>query len=417
MKKRKIFDKLLNNKQFMILFSLAAAVLTWFVVVAQISPNSTRVIYNVPITINEKSGFLFAAGLHVIEESRSQISVEVSGPRYVIGRLGPSDFLVTPDTGKVDKSGEFTLKLVPQMKNPKTDVSIIKISQKAITVRFDTLASKSIPIEVKISGNSRVANGYIMETASVSPQKVVVTGPSSEVNQIARAVTNVEIKSSDTTTVSDSSNIAFYDSKNNKLTLKHIKTDYNQAIVTVPILKTKQVPLLVDFFNLPTGFDEHNIKYTINPSNITVAGNQDDIATLASMKLDNIDFSTLDLTNSISDSIIAQRGITNVDSVDTVTVTINLLNTGTKTLSTKDIKIVNLPSGYSARVRTKQIDNVKVFGPSSDIGGLTSVTATVDLTDQTTQGTYQVPATISVPGKSGYWVTGTYMVTVNVWKN
>ena len=418
MKKLKFLEKSLNNKQFMMLFSIVAAVLFWFFVVAQISPNSTRTIRGVPITINEKGGFISNAGLHVVEESLSKISIDVTGPRYIIGRLGSSDFVITPDTGPVNKSGEFTLTLVPQMKKPNPKVSISNISQRSIKVKFDTVVSESFPIEVKLINNSKIADGYIMESAAVSPQNVAVTGPSAEVGQVARAVTNVQINNNITSTMTVKSNILLYDSKNNLLDLKHIKTDYLTASVTVPILKTKQQPLSVDFLNLPAGFDKNNIKYSVNPANITVAGAESDISALSSMKLQSIDFSTLDISNTINDDLVMPDGITNVDNITSAVVTVNLLNTGTKTISTKNFNVINTPSGYTVKVRTTQINNIKIFGPSADIGSLSAVTATIDMSSfNVIEGTYEVPVTISVPGKSGYWITGKYTATINAWKN
>lgn len=69
-------------------------------------------------------------------------------------------------------------------------------------------------------------------------------------------------------------------------------------------------------------------------------------------------------------------------------------------------------------MRTSTLNNIKLFGPASDIGSVNSVTATVDMSAiNVIEGTYEAPVTITVPGKSGYWVTSKYYVTINSWKN
>lgn len=418
MKKNNFFDKLMNNKLYLFLCSLVLAFLFWFFVVAAISPDSTRTIYGVQVTVNDNNGLLSTAGLHMIEESSTKVSVDVTGPRYIIGNLKASDLVITPDVAKVTKSAKYNLKLDASMKNPNPKVSVVKISPASADFKFDTIASKNIPVEVKIS-NGKVADGYIMETASVSPNQVVITGPSDEVGQVARAVANIQVDASAKSTVTSKSTVTLYDSKNNILNLKHIKNDNLNVNVTVPILKLKtQVPLSVDFSNLPAGFDKNNIKYTINPSELSVAGEEKLVNATSSIKLDSINFSTLDITNALTENVNMPSGLISVDNVTSASITVNLLNTGTRILNTKDIKLVNIPNGYSARVRTTQLNNIKLFGPSSDIANVNSVTATVDMsTVNVVEGTYEVPVTISVNGKTGYWVTGKYNVTINSWKD
>jgi YbbR domain-containing protein len=424
-KSTKIFDRLLDNKQFMMLFSIVAAFLFWFFVVANISPNSTRTISGVPVTVDESSGLITKTGLHVIDkssskidQSTSKISVMVTGPRYIIGKLEPSDFIVTPDLGKVTKSGKINLKLEPAMKNPDPSVKINQISPSHLDFDFDTVVSKSFPVEVREPNNSKVADGYIMETPIVSPKLVAVTGPSSEVSQVAHVITSIKIDNNAKSTITQKSGIFLYDANNKLLDLKHTRIDNQNATVTVPIQKTADVKLTVDFANVPMGFSTSNIKFSINPAKIVVYGEENDINALTFIKLADIDFLSLDLSNNINDNIVEQKGITSEDNITSAVVSIDLLNTAKKTLSTKNINVINIPKGYSVRVRTTQLNNINIFGPSADIGNVSTVTATVNMaTVNIVQGTYEVPVSISVPGRTGYWSTGKYQVTINAWKS
>jgi YbbR domain-containing protein len=238
------------------------------------------------------------------------------------------------------------------------------------------------------------------------------------VSQVSRAIASIQVDSSAKSTVTAKSAVVLYDAKNNQLNLKNIKI-YNQNVtVTMPILKTKQAQLSVDYLNLPAGFDKSNIKCTITPKEITAAGEENIINALTTVKLDSIDFSTLDITNTLSDTITMPNGVINVDNITSASLTVSLANTSTKTLSTKDFNVINIPNGYSVKVRTTQLNNIKLFGPSSDIGNVSTVTATVDMSSiNIIEGTYEVPVTISVPSKTGYWVTGKYNVTINSWRN
>ena len=418
MKKESLFDKILNNKKYLMLTSLVLAFLFWFLVVATISPDSTRTVYGVPITVNEDDGFLSTAGLHVIEESSAKISVDVTGPRYIIGKLTASELTVTPDVSKVTKSGKYTLSLNASMKQPNPKVSIAKVHPSTVQMKFDKLVSKNVTVDVKLS-NSKVADGYILESATANPKQVVITGPADEVSQVTRAVANITVDNTANSTVVSKTTVKLYDSKGNQLDLKNIRTENLNVTVTVPILKLKtQVPLTVDFTNIPSGFDKNNIKYTINPSSISIAGEEKLVNAVSNIKLDSIDFNSLDITNTVTSNINIPTSVTSVDNDSTATVSITLQNTATKVINTNDIKITNIPKGYSARVRTSTLNNIKLFGPASDIGSVNSVTATVDMSAiNVIEGTYEAPVTITVPGKSGYWVTSKYYVTINSWKN
>jgi YbbR domain-containing protein len=417
MKKRSLFDRILDNKKYLMLLSAVLAFLFWFLVVATISPDATRTIYGVPITVNEGDGFLSTAGLHVIEKSSSKISVDVSGPRYIIGRLSASDFTVTPDVSKVTKSGKYTLSLGASMKQPNPKVTIVKVHPATVEIKFDKVVSKNVSVDVKLS-NSKVADGYILESATVSPKQVVITGPADEVNQVAKAVANVETGSNAKTTVTAKTTVKLYDSKGTLLDLKNIRENGLTVTVTVPILKLKSVPLTVDFSNIPQGFDKNNIKYTVTPSEISIAGEDKEVNAVTAIKLDSIDFGTLDISNNISAAVNVPATVTNVDNITTASVAVTLQNTSVKTLSTNNIKIVNIPSGYAARVRTVTLGNIRLFGPTSDIANVNDVTATVDMSAiNVIEGTYSAPVTITVPGKTGYWVTGKYYVTINSWRD
>jgi YbbR domain-containing protein len=418
MKKETFFDKILNNRKYLMLMSLVIAFLFWFLVVATISPDSTRTIYGVPITVNEDDGFLSTAGLHVIEESSAKISVDVSGPRYIIGRLSASDFTVTPDVSKVTKSGKYTLSLGASMKQPNPKVTIVKVhpatvGDKIRQGRIEKCERRRQAQQLQGGRRlySRIRHRQPEAGRHHRPRRRGQSGGS-------KAVANVETGSNAKTTVTAKTTVKLYDSKGTLLDLKNIRENGLTVTVTVPILKLKSVPLTVDFSNIPQGFDKNNIKYTVTPSEISIAGEDKEVNAVTAIKLDSIDFGTLDISNNISAAVNVPATVTNVDNITTASVAVTLQNTSVKTLSTNNIKIVNIPSGYAARVRTVTLGNIRLFGPTSDIANVNDVTATVDMSAiNVIEGTYSAPVTITVPGKTGYWVTGKYYVTINSWKN
>jgi len=413
-----ILGKLFNNKLFLKLFSVGAAVLFWLIIVINISPEYTKTVTGIAVTVNEKSGLLSNAGLHVVDQSLPKISIEVSGPRYIIGNLKATDFAVTPDVGLVNKAGPYNLKLDAVMVNPDPKVNITKILPASIEVNFDTIVSKTLTVVPYII-QSKIPDGYIQQAPTVSPQMVVVTGPAADVAKIAKAVTNISVDSSYKDTVIIRGDVVLLDSKNVKLNLPQIKIDNSSVNVTVPILKTTTAKFAADFINIPAGFDKNNIKLVINPANVNIFGSAKDIdAVNQTIKLESIDFNTLDLTNNLTVALIPIKGITNVENITSTAVAVNLLNTAEKSMIAKTFAIINAPAGYSTKVRTTQISGVRLFGPAVDIASVNAVTAQVDMaTIPSVVGQFEVPVTITVPGKTGYWVKGSYKVIIQLTKN
>lgn len=414
--KENISKKLLYNDNFMKIISLALAVLFWFIVVINVSPDYRRTVLGVPININENTSMLTSFGLHVVDNSDDRVSVEVAGPRNVIGKLGTGDFNITPNLGDVSKSGKYNIELTASLKSPDSRIRITKVNPSYITVHFDTQAAKVLQVEVKVK-NFKLPDGYLMQTPQANPSQVTISGPTSELALVQKAVANVNIRDGSTKTTAVNGDITLLGANDKELNLNHITLSSKKVNVTVPILKTANVPLKPTFSNVPTGFDMSNIACTVSPSVLSIAGSTEKISTISQITLANIDFRKLDITTSMSFDIPNIDGVMNVDNISSANVSIQLKNTASRTMSTNNISIINVPSGYKVVSRTKRINNIKLFGPASEISGVNTITAVIDMSGALSgTGQYEMPVSFSVPGESGYWTTGNYTAVVSISK-
>lgn len=412
-----LLKKRFSNHFRLKLVALGVAVLLWLVVVANINPNYTHTISGVGITLDDSVGLLSNVGLHVIEKSNSDIKVEVAGPRSVIGRLKASDFIVKPDVSPVTKAAKYSLRLSAALKYPNPQVKIVSISPKAVDVKFDLIKSKTLPVRVNVSGSPKLAEGFILINATTSPATVTVTGAAAEIDQITSAQATVNVDDGAKDTVQTKGTVQLLDSSGNPLALKNVSLDDSTVNVTVPILKSATRTLSVDFTNVPSGFDLNNISASISPAEINIAGEPQMVDAATGVKIESIDFSTLNLTTTVSSAVILPSGLTNVDNLTSASVTVNLLNTATKLFSTSNISVINVPAHYGVTIKTKQVNNIEVFGPSNDIGNLSILNAVIDMSSvPIVEGQYEVPVTIEIPGKTGYWVKGNYTAAIYLWK-
>lgn len=414
MKDKGFLDRLMHNVLFLRIFSVATAFVLWLIVVNSISPNYTRTVSGIPVTIDTKSGFLADAGLGLVENLTQKVSINVSGPRTIIGKLDASDFTVTPDTTPVTKSGNYSLQLNAALKTPDNQVRIRTVSPNQIQMRFDTVSSKALPVTVSVQ-NSKVADGYVMETTTASPKEVVISGPSAEVGQVAEVRAEVSMGDGVNTTYKTKVQLKLVNASGNTLNLDHIKLSSNSVSVTVPVFKSSSPPLKVTFSNIPSGFDTKNLQYTVTPSNLHVAGATKEINALAQIDLGTIDFHTLSLTNQITMPITLTGTLQNLDNIASATVNINLLDTVNQAVDTQNIQVLNTPAGYRVQLRTRQIDDIQLFGPASQVTTPPSLSATINMTTALNgTGQYVVPVSINTP--SGFWTTGNYTAVIQVSK-
>lgn len=412
-----LLKKKFSNHFRLKLVALGVAILLWLVVVANINPNYTHTISGVGITLDDSIGLFSNAGLHVIEKSNSDIKVEVSGPRSVIGRLKPSDFIVKPDVSSVTKAAKYSLRLSASLKYPNPQVKIVSISPAAVDVKFDLIKSKTLPVHVSVQGDPKLPDGFILINPVTSPATVTVTGAAAEIDQIASARTTANVDDGTKETVQSKGTVELLDSSGNPLTLKNVSLDDSTVNVTVPILKSKTLALSVDFTNVPAGFDPNNISTSISPSEIYIAGRPQLVDAITGVQLESIDFSTLGLATTVDSAVVLPSGLTNVDNLTAASVTVKLLNTASKLFSTSNISVTNVPAHYGVTVKTKQVNNIEVFGPTNDIGNLSVINAVIDMSSvPIVEGQYEVPVNIEIPGKTGYWVKGNYTAAIYLWK-
>ncbi len=415
--KLKFSKNIIYNNNFLKIISLLAAILFWFIVVINVSPDYKRTITGVPVTVNENATSLSSVGLHVVDKSVSAVSVTVTGPRYIIGRLNPDDFTVSPNLSDIAKTGTYNLELGASLNLPDNRIRITNISTNYLSIHFDTVMTKTLPITVKVQ-DDKVPDGYLMQTATANPANITVKGPTTEISKVNQAVVNINISGNTTKTTSDKCSVELLDASGKKLNIDHMQLSCQNTQVTVPILKEESLPLVVGFTNVPEGFNTTNITFSIDPKTLTVAGEESQIDAISQISLGDIDFSILDITSTQQINIPDLAGLMNVGNVSSANVTVTLNNTASATLNTKTFSVINVPTGYTVTVKTKQINGIKLLGPASDISSVKSVTAVIDMSKmQSGTGQYQMPVSFEVPGKTGYWVKGSYTAVVDVVKS
>ena len=112
-----------------------------------------------------------------------------------------------------------------------------------------------------------------------------------------------------------------------------------------------------------------------------------------------------------------------VDAPETITVSFDLeeIASANFTIPDTNIFLKNVPVNFDASLMTKSINNVRFLGDKDILETLTAqdIVAEIDLSNkELATGPYNLPVTISAPGKGFVWAVnnsnGAYMAVVSI---
>ena len=103
--------KLFQSNRFVLVFSVFAAIVLWFIMAFNNTENRARVIYDIPIdtTLSDEA---VAQDLRVFEVSDKTARVSVTGNSFVVNQLSSGDIKVSASlTSNITRAGTYTLNL------------------------------------------------------------------------------------------------------------------------------------------------------------------------------------------------------------------------------------------------------------------------------------------------------------------
>ena len=413
MKKRSLSQLIFSKNYVIFILAVIISIGIWTYMSLNSSNDTTVTISNVPIQmdLSESSRKL---GLQIFTDEKQTSSVTVTGNRTILGSVTESDLTVTAAASSVNSSGNFTLPVSAAKKNPSSNFQITGSTPSSVSVMVDYYKESTFQIQDKILFG--VADGYYGAT-SLPYNSITISGPQTEVMKIKQvaAVASVEDNLLETTDVE--ADIVLYDENGNELSQKLLTMSFRTLTATISVLTEKSVKVEAGYVNKPSGLDLTNL-VEIHPSGILLAGPDDIMKTLVSVKTEEIDFSTLSdeavTFNTLAINI--PEKCKNISNNATAQVKIDLSGMTKKTFDVDTFKVEGLSSAYKAEVTSKNI-SVTVIGPKSEIESLDAdkITATISVTDPAVKtGSVEMPVTFRFDGANSCWAYGKYTANLNI---
>lgn len=406
-------EKVFNNLTLKILSVLFAIVL-WTVIVNIYDPTTSVTISNVNVQlINQESLTNQGYAFEVVDGSK--IAVYLSGPKSVITDIKSSDIVATADLSKISVFADYVDIDVKVVKDGVV-VNNIEIAPRTTAVKLDieNRDVKEFNIQTDITGTP--ASGYAILNKSITPGVVRITGPASDVEQIAKvkAVCDVTDIKASTTKLAP---VVLYDANGNEINNDKLVlgTDEVEFTVTVGVLKTVPLKCAGSEGKVADG-------YMLTELEADVA--QVTLAAVDSSLLDGITDITIPKKD-INVSGLKESTVFNINLSSYVPSGVRFISSSNVevkaivehktykqiTLLASSIKMNNLKEGYDAVISDESLLVIRVSGTSEGLSKITAdnIVASVDLSNLSA-GTHSVA--LNVSSNSDCKIEGDYKVLV-----
>lgn len=385
------------------IIALPAAILLWLYVVTVVSPNSTRTVYNIPITF--EGAIVLEERDLVMTSGNETVNLEISGDRVSLKKLSNENIKVIADVSKITEAGNYSLTLsvvYPDVSGSGT-FEIVRKSKSEIAISVTKILTRTLPVELDTVG-ADAKEGFFFDSSNAvaTPAEITISGPDYEVETITKAVVDCsDIADLEETLIENRAILFRKDDGSNADISEYVSVSQTEASVTIPIQKYKELKLRVDVKDGGGASQADVDELIFSDEIIRVRGSKSQIDKLE----DVLTVGTIDLAKVLTNydtklfKIVLPGGIKNVSGLNEVEVSIRLkgLRTQTYMVFADKIKLLNTPPNASVSINTEKIP-VKLRGPEADIGALNvnDIHISLDLSGVTESG--EVLAVVEING-------------------
>jgi YbbR domain-containing protein len=409
--------KILGSKAFYIVFSILSSITIWMYVEYVENPDMFVTLRGIKVELLNQD-YLTDRGLVVTEINPDSVSARFTGKREIISQLTNANITVTADLSEIKTTGIYPLRYTfnfpieasitpPQVSNKSVDF---------IAVTVDDLSKKDIPLRGTFAGS--VSDGYQAEPIELTPSVLTVSGPQSVLSKISYAWVSVD-RDNISKTIDENLPFTLMDDSGHEVVSDKLTFSQDTVKVKIPVVMVKDVPLTVNL-TPGAGADETNTVWTVTPSSISLSGDAETLGSLNQITLGTIDLSQFLTTTDQTFKIALPNGTTNLTGITEATVHVAVSGLDSRHFSATNIKVTNVPAGYTATVLTTSAD-ILLRGKTVALNSIApeNIRVEADLSDLgTTTGYRSFLAKVTIDGDiKDVGAVGEYKVVVNITKD
>ena len=421
----------LTNNLGLKMISVLAACLIWLVVMDNNDPEDTQVFKNVPITIKNEATITNANKTFSVVDGVDKVNVYVTARRSVRSRLNNTSFSVRADLENYNEAiGSVPLEF--SCSDPSVNPEDLRIVPSSLKIKMEDKVEQSFAVVASISGVA--AKGYETgRTTLMTGDSIRIAGPESLISIIGKVSVSVDITNLTQNTtkqcpiqIEDKNGTLFTESQMGNLELKSadgVLLQDNCAEVSIEVWKVYgDIPVEISLTGEPAaGYRVTSV--TMTPGTVNLAASEEAIQKLGGTLLlkDKISVEGIsesqEYTFDVNDTLADFKDIRLQDeTASVITVKLQVEGVGSKTFDflVSNLVLENAPEGKKLIFSPTDKLQINVRSTEEMINDLTvdEIGASVDLSECTENGSYNVPVKVSLPEE--YELGADVTIVVNV---
>lgn len=395
------------------LLSVILGFIVWLIVLNLDDYATTKRINDIPVEILNENAITDQNQLFEITEGET-VDIIVKGRRSIVDSLTASDFKATADLSKLSLTNAAPITVTTLNRSLENSLTIT-MTNSVLVIELEKEDTISLPVTVATKGN--VADGYTVGPAAATPNLIKVSGAASIISSIDRVELQVDV-SGRNADVSTTCSPVFYNRNNEVIPDSKLECEVSTVSVTVPIYRTKIVPIKLSTVGAPEDMYEIT-EIECAPDKIMIGGPSDVLSRITEIEIGDIDVegctanieTTIDVAKYLPENIVLADG----NEMISIRVIVKRNINKSISLTANDITIEN-----------KETDTLyEITMPTNSsiiIRGLSDVVSEIDADDlniviDATHLEYgENNVTLDIADGENYTVDNTIDITVSVYK-
>ena len=416
MSTRSRMKKIYNSKAFWMIVSLLASLAIWVYVTSVETDESKTTFRGVKVELVGEDILRDSKNLVVTDMDTSTVTVEVVGPRRIIGSLSSDQLVAQVDVSKLSRAA-YTSQQYTIVYPDGTDTSKLSENRRTPeTINFMVSAQTSKSIQVRGSFDGSLAEGYTAEMPVFEPSTITITGSEAYLKDVEYAWVTFSKENVDST-YSVETGFTLMDANNEPCSTTGISFSTDVVTATLPLLTLKEVNLDVNIIE-GAGATKANTKITIDPVSVTLAGDSSLLAGMNKIILATIDLTDFSSTFTETYTIPIDNELKNTTGVTKATVTVEIVGLEPKTFRVTNFSCINATEGYEADIITESKE-ITLRGTPEALAQIKdeNIRAVADLTDyKESTGTYMPQVRVYVDGFTDVGAIGENTISIEIRK-
>ena len=408
--------KIYNSKAFWMIVSLLASLAIWVYVTSVETDESKTTFRGVKVELVGEDILRDSKNLVVTDMDTSTVTVEVVGPRRIIGSLNSDQLVAQVDVSKLSRAA-YTSQQYTIVYPDGTDTSKLSENRRTPeTINFMVSAQTSKSIQVRGSFDGSLAEGYTAEMPVFEPSTITITGSEAYLKDVEYAWVTFSKENVDST-YSVETGFTLMDANNEPCSTTGISFSTDVVTATLPLLTLKEVNLDVNIIE-GAGATKANTKITIDPVSVTLAGDSALLAGMNKIILATIDLTDFSSTFTETYTIPIDNELKNTTGITKATVTVEIVGLETKTFRVTNFSCINATDGYEADIITESKE-ITLRGTPEALAQIKdeNIRAVADLTDyKESTGTYMPQVKVYVDGFTDVGAIGENTISIEIRK-